>query len=114
MKDDGVTRETRCRGRSPRPTDREGRARTGVGGAHSTDEGGGVGGWQRYFSYGTVSRAYWNLDKFLLYRARIFLARRHKLPRRGTRRFTAERVFEQDGLFHLGAAERAARSHALM
>ena len=72
-----------------------------------------VGGWQRYFSYGTVSRAYWNLDKFLLYRARIFLARRHKLPRRGTQRFTAERVFEQDGLFHLGTAQRAARSHAV-
>lgn len=72
-----------------------------------------VGGWQRYFSYGTVSRAYWGLDKFLLHRARIFLARRHKLPRRGTRRFTAERVFGDDGLFHLGAAHRAARSHAL-
>jgi RNA-directed DNA polymerase len=72
-----------------------------------------VSGWQRYFSYGTVSRAYWGLDKFLLHRARIFLARRHKLPRRGTRRFTAERVFDADGLFHLGAAYRAGRSHAL-
>jgi RNA-directed DNA polymerase len=72
-----------------------------------------VSGWQRYFSYGTVSRAYWGLDKFLLHRARIFLARRHKLPRRGTRRFTAERVFGDDGLFHLGAAHRAGRSHAL-
>ena len=55
-----------------------------------------VGGWQRYFSYGTVSRAYWNLDKFLLSRARGFLMRRHKLPGRGTRRFTAEQVFERD------------------
>ena len=72
-----------------------------------------VGGWQRYFSYGTVSRAYWNLDKFLLSRARGFLMRRHKLPGRGTRRFTAAQVFERDGLFHLGAAHRAARSHAL-
>ena len=72
-----------------------------------------VGGWQRYFSYGTVSRAYWNLDKFLLSRARGFLMRRHKLPGRGTRRYTAAQVFEHDGLFHLGAAHRAARSHAL-
>ena len=72
-----------------------------------------VGGWQRYFSYGTVSRAYWNLDKFLLSRARGFLMRRRKLPGQGTRRFTAAQVFDHDGLFHLGAAHRAARSHAL-
>ena len=72
-----------------------------------------VGGWQRYFSYGTVSRAYWNLDKFLLSRARGFLMRRRKLPGQGTRRFTAEQVFDHDGLFHLGATHRAARSHAL-
>jgi RNA-directed DNA polymerase len=72
-----------------------------------------VSGWQRYFSYGTVSRAYWGLDKFLLHRARLFLARRHKVPRRGTQRFTAERVFGNDGLFRLGAARRAARPHAV-
>ena len=36
-----------------------------------------------------------------------------KLPGRGTRRYTAAQVFERDGLFHLGAAYRAARSHAL-
>jgi RNA-directed DNA polymerase len=72
-----------------------------------------VSGWQRYFSYGTVSRAYWGLDMFMLHRARVFLARRHKLPRRGTQRFTAEWVFGKDGLFHLAAAHRAARPHAL-
>ena len=55
-----------------------------------------------------MSRAYWNLDKFLLSRTRGFLMRRHKLPGRGTRRFTAAQVFERDGLFHLGAAHRAA------
>jgi RNA-directed DNA polymerase len=71
-----------------------------------------VGGWQRYFSYGTVSRAYWGMDAFLLHRARGFLARRHKLPGRGTRRFPAERVFGHDGLVSLGAVQRAARSHA--
>ena len=72
-----------------------------------------VGGWQRYFSYGTVSRAYWNLDKFLLSRARGFLLRRRKLPGQGTRRFTAEQIFDHDGLFRLGSAHRAAWSHAL-
>ena len=72
-----------------------------------------VAGWQHYFSYGTVSRVYWGLDAFLLHRARGFLARRHKLPRRGTQRFTAEQVFKRDGLFSFGAVQRAARSHAL-
>jgi RNA-directed DNA polymerase len=72
-----------------------------------------VSGWQRYFSYGTVSRAYWGLDQFLLHRARGFLARRHKLPGRGTQRFTAEWVFEDEGLFHLASAHRAGRSHVV-
>jgi RNA-directed DNA polymerase len=70
-----------------------------------------VSGWQRYFRYGTVSRAYWDLDKFLLQRARVFLARRHKLPRRGTQRFTAEKMFGEYGLLSLAAAHRAARPH---
>jgi len=71
-----------------------------------------VSGWQRYFSYGTVSRVYWGLDAFLLHRARRFLARRHKLPRRGTQRFTAEKIFGEYGLLSLAAAHRAARPHA--
>lgn len=70
-----------------------------------------VSGWQRYFSYGTVSRAYWGVDQFLLQRARRFLARRHKHPRRGTQRFTADRIFGDEGLFHCAAAHRAGRSH---
>jgi RNA-directed DNA polymerase len=72
-----------------------------------------VSGWQRYFSYGTVSRAYWGVDQFLLQRARRFLARRHKHPRRGTQRFTAERIFGDEGLFHCATAHRARRSHAV-
>jgi len=46
----------------------------------------------------------WNLDKLLLPRARGFLVRRHNLPGRGTQRFTAAQVFDQDGG---GAADRA-------
>jgi RNA-directed DNA polymerase len=71
-----------------------------------------VAGWQHYFAYGLVSRVYWRLDQFLLQRARGFLARRHKLPRRGTQRFTAEWVFGDDGLLSLGALHRATRPHA--
>lgn len=69
-------------------------------------------GWRRYFSYGTVSRAYWRVDAFLLHRARGFLARRHKMTRRGTLRFPAEQVFGAYGLVNLGASHRVVRSHA--
>jgi RNA-directed DNA polymerase len=71
-----------------------------------------VTGWQHYFSYGTVSRAYWRMDAFLLHRARGFLVRRHKTPGRGTQRFAAEQVFTHDGLFSFGAVQRAGRLHA--
>ena len=69
-------------------------------------------GWGNYFSYGTVSRAYWWVDAFVLHRARGFLVRRHKVSGRGTRRFTAEMVFGTEGLISLGAERRAARPHA--
>lgn len=71
-----------------------------------------VSGWQRYFGDGTVSRAYWDLDKFLLQRARRFLTRRHKFPGQGTRRFPAEKVFGDYGLLSLATAQRASRPHA--
>ena len=69
-------------------------------------------GWRRYFSYGSVSRPYWHVDAFLLHRARGFLARRHKMTRRGTLRFPAEDVFGVYGLVNLAAAHRVVRSHA--
>jgi RNA-directed DNA polymerase len=71
-----------------------------------------VSGWQRYFSYGTVSRAYWDLDKFLFQRARRFLTRRHKVSGQGTRRFPAAKVFGDSGLLSLATAQRASRPHA--
>lgn len=69
-------------------------------------------GWMGYFSYGTVTRAYWWVDAFVLQRARLFLTRRHKLKGRGVRRFPPEWVFGNGGLLCLGAAHRAAASHA--
>lgn len=70
-------------------------------------------GWANYFSYGTVTRAYWAVDAFLLQRTRDFLTRRHKDPGRGSRRYPAEKVFGSLGLLNLGARRRAACSHAL-
>jgi RNA-directed DNA polymerase len=69
-------------------------------------------GWRQYFSYGSVTRAYWWVDAFVLQRARGFLARRHKVSGRGTRRFPAREVFGDGGLISLGAVQRAVRSHA--
>lgn len=69
-------------------------------------------GWGNYFSYGTVSRAHWWVDQFVLHRARAFLVQRHKVPGRGTRRFPAETVFGPGGLINLGAQHRAVRLHA--
>ena len=70
-------------------------------------------GWGNYFSYGTVSRAYWVANAFTLQRARGFLTRRHKVAGRGTRRFTAEDVFGHLGLLCLGGRKRATPSNAL-
>jgi RNA-directed DNA polymerase len=69
-------------------------------------------GWRQYFSYGSVTRAYWWVDAFVLQRVRGFLARRHKVSGRGTRRFPARAVFGDGGLISLGAVHRAVRSHA--
>jgi RNA-directed DNA polymerase len=71
-----------------------------------------VRGWGNYFCYGSVARAYWRVEDFLLHRARGFLVRRHKAPGRGVRRFPADWVFGDGGLVHLSAARRAARLHA--
>ena len=45
-------------------------------------------GWSAYFSYGTRASAYRAVDHHVYDRVRRLLARRHKEPGRGTRRFT--------------------------
>lgn len=64
-------------------------------------------GWAAYFSYGTRLMAYRAVDQYVSARVRHFLRRRHKVPTRGTRRFAAEVVFGDLGVwqlrrFHLG------------
>ena len=44
-------------------------------------------GWSNYFCYGTRRSAFCSVDRYTYERVRDFLARRHKVAGRGTRRF---------------------------
>jgi RNA-directed DNA polymerase len=58
-------------------------------------------GWSAYFSYGTRLQAYRAIDNHVHERVRHFLARRHKVPGRGTRRFSHDYVHGEGGVLHL-------------
>ena len=58
-------------------------------------------GWSAYFGYGTRLSAYRAVDNHVYERIRHFLARRHKVPSRGTRRFSHEAVFGTLGVLQL-------------
>jgi RNA-directed DNA polymerase len=58
-------------------------------------------GWQAYFGYGTLSRAYSEVNWYVAGRVRGFLRRRHKGRSRGTRPFSTERVFDDRGVLKL-------------
>jgi transposase len=69
-------------------------------------------GWAQYFAYGTRLMAYRAVDHYVWERVRHFLRRRHKVPSRGTRRFTGDVVFGELGVyrlrrFHLGSPVHA-------
>ena len=71
-------------------------------------------GWANYFAYGTRLMAYRAVDHHVHATVRGFLTRRHKVPTRGTRRFTDKVVFEKLGVLrlrrlHIGAPPTAAR-----
>jgi RNA-directed DNA polymerase len=51
-------------------------------------------GWSNYFSHGTRRAAYRAVDRYVYERVRDFLARRHKVAGRGTRRFSCETVYK--------------------
>jgi RNA-directed DNA polymerase len=71
-------------------------------------------GWRAYFSYGTVARAYTEVDWYVADRVRHFLRRRHKVRSRGTRDFPTEHVFGERGVVKLyrKVSPRAGASHA--
>jgi RNA-directed DNA polymerase len=61
-------------------------------------------GWAAYFDYGTRLQAYRAIDNHVSERVRRFLVRRHKVPSRGTHRFSDEAVFGKLGVFHFRRA----------
>ena len=63
-------------------------------------------GWSGYFNQGTRQVAYRAVDNHVHNRVRAFLARRHKVPGRGTRRFSRQKVFGELGVFSLVAPTR--------
>ena len=58
-------------------------------------------GWSQYFSHGTRMPAYRAVDNYVYERVRHFLVRRHKVPSRGTTRFSDEAVFGELGVLRL-------------
>ena len=50
-------------------------------------------GWSNYFGYGTRLMAYRAVNHYVYERVRNFLRRRHKVPSRGTTRFSDAIVF---------------------
>jgi RNA-directed DNA polymerase len=69
-------------------------------------------GWANYFGYGTRYLAYRAVDNYVYDRARHFLRRRHKVPTRGTRRFSAAIVFEELGVLRLRRLHLGSPVHA--
>jgi RNA-directed DNA polymerase len=71
-------------------------------------------GWAAYFGYGTRLMAYRAADHHVYNSVRGFLTRRHKVPTRGTRRFSDHTVYEKLGVLrlrrmHIGAPPIATR-----
>ena len=60
-----------------------------------------VPGWSGYFCYGTRRSAFRGVDHYVYERKRDFLARRHKVAGRGTRRFSCDVVYGEMGLLRL-------------
>jgi RNA-directed DNA polymerase len=60
-------------------------------------------GWDGYFCYGTRWKAHRAIDAHIVQKVRGFLVRRHKVPTRGTRRFSREAIFRELGVLSLAA-----------
>ncbi len=58
-------------------------------------------GWSQYFRYGTRMPAYRAIDNTVYECVRHFLVKRHKVPSRGTTRFSDEAVFGELGVLRL-------------
>jgi RNA-directed DNA polymerase len=69
-------------------------------------------GWAQYFAYGTRLMAYRAVDHYVWERVRHFLRRRHKVPSRGTKRFSADVVFGELGVYRLRRFHLGSPAHA--
>jgi len=58
-------------------------------------------GWSNYFCHGTRRAAFRAIDRYVYERVRDFLARRHKVAGRGTKRFSYDIVYGERGLLRL-------------
>jgi RNA-directed DNA polymerase len=58
-------------------------------------------GWSNYFRHGTCRSAFRGVDQYVYERVRDFLARRHKMAGRGTKRFSRDVVYGERGLLRL-------------
>ena len=71
-------------------------------------------GWSDYFCHGTCRSAFRGVDRYVYERVRDFLARRHKVAGRGTKRFSCDVVYGERRLLRLEAYHSLhRRSHAM-
>jgi RNA-directed DNA polymerase len=65
-------------------------------------------GWSQYFNYGTRSRAYQSVNRYVHDQVCHFLRRRQQLPSRGTARFSADVLADDLGILRLTPLQRGA------
>ena len=70
-------------------------------------------GWSNYFCYGTRRSVFRGVDRYVYERVRDFLARRHKIPGRGTRRFSFDVIYGEHRLLRLERLPLSTASCAL-
>jgi RNA-directed DNA polymerase len=58
-------------------------------------------GWTNYFSYGSVTKAYRDIDRYVYDRALATLVRKHGREGRGKGQWSGEVLYSQNGLRHL-------------
>ena len=63
-------------------------------------------GWGNYFSLGTVSKAYREVDAHTRHRLRRWLCKKHKVSGRGTGKFPDQYLHEELGLYRLTGSRR--------
>ena len=70
-------------------------------------------GWSNYFNLGSRVAAFRSVDHYVRERVQAFLARRHKVAGRGTRRFTWDVIHQDRGVLCLERLPRPAPLWAL-